>query len=191
MSSVSSDSSYSRLDNLLHDSSTRAMQYERQLKGLESKLSGHLSNSRTIDASLRQVYSGIQRNARRADRAIDIHVPHVNRAIDDALESLSQLEETLPKTRSQVAEIRSVYDSGRVKAQNVVDDLTWLTTSFYDRWRMIIFTSSSPVSFRVKLIMRLLFFVCFIACMYVVSITIRGAFKAHRHRLVWGDRLMS
>jgi len=94
-------------------------------------------------------------------------------------------------TRAQVAEIRAVYDSGRAKAQIVVDDLTWLTTSFYDRWRMIIFTSSSPVSLRVKLIMRFLFFVCFMACMYIVFITIQGAFKAHRHRLVWGDRLMS
>lgn len=52
------------------------MQYERELKDLEvpisfvplvtlfnslqSKLSGHLSNSRTIDTSLRQVYAGIQ-----------------------------------------------------------------------------------------------------------------------------------
>jgi len=49
------------------------------------------------------------------DRAIEAHVPHINRAFDDALKSLSQLETTLPVTRSQITEIRSVYDFGRVK----------------------------------------------------------------------------
>jgi len=102
----------------------------------QSKLSEHLSNSRTIDTSLRQVYAGIQvrsdqlllhlswpcspnyqRNVRRTDRAIDVYVPHINRAFDDALKSLSQLETTLPVTRAQIVEIRSVYDSGRVKVR--------------------------------------------------------------------------
>ena len=68
----------SPLDNLLHSTSARTLQYERQLKELEvsrpspdtysvspllrpqSKLSEHLSNSRAIDTSLRQVYAGIQ-----------------------------------------------------------------------------------------------------------------------------------
>jgi len=192
MSSVSSDiTSYSHLDNLLNNTSARTMQCERELKDLESTLSGHLSNARTIDSSLREVYAGIQRNAHRTDRAIEVHVPHVNRAMGDDLLSLSQLEKSLPITRTQVAEIRSLYDSGRVKARVIVEDMTWLTTSFYDRWRIIIFTTSSPVSSRVKFIMRLLFFVCFMACMYIILITTRGAFRAHRHRLVWGDRLIS
>jgi len=73
----------SPLDNLLHSTSARTLQYERQLKELEvgrpslgdddddddddlpsrrpqSKLAEHLSNSRAIDTSLRQVYAGIQ-----------------------------------------------------------------------------------------------------------------------------------
>jgi len=102
----------------------------------QSKLSEHLSNSRTINTSLKQVYTGIQvrsdqlplrlswpcspnyqRNVRRTDQAIDVYVPHINRAFDDALKSLSQLETTLPVTRAQIAEIRSVYDSGRVKVR--------------------------------------------------------------------------
>lgn len=142
----------SPLDNLLHSTSARTLQYERQLKELEvsrpnlnadptsplrppqSKLSEHLGNSRTIDTSLRQVYAGIQvrsdqlpsrpncpcspnyqRNVRRTDRAIDVYVPHINRAFDDALKSLLQLETTLPVTRAQIKEIWSVYDAGRVK----------------------------------------------------------------------------
>ncbi|KAF9786355.1 hypothetical protein BJ322DRAFT_782699 [Thelephora terrestris] len=179
------------LDNLLHSTSARTLQYERQLKELESKLSEHLSNSRTIDTSLRQVYAGIQRNVRRTDRAIDVYVPHINRAFDDALKSLSQLESTLPVTRAQIAEIRSVYDSGRVKAQDMVKDMTWLTTSFYDRWRMIIFTSSAPVSARTKFLVRCLFALCFVACNYIVYISAMGAYKAHRHRFIWGDKIMS
>jgi hypothetical protein len=68
----------SPLDNLLHSTSAKTLQYERQLKELEvrhpnstvysllpwrrpqSKLSEHLGNARTIDASLRQVYASIQ-----------------------------------------------------------------------------------------------------------------------------------
>ena len=68
----------SPLDNLLHSTSAKTLQYERQLKELEvrrpslvvysllrwrrpqSKLSEHLGNSRTIDTSLRQVYASIQ-----------------------------------------------------------------------------------------------------------------------------------
>jgi len=208
---MESASHFRHLDNLLNNTSARTAQYERELKDFEAKLSEHLSNARTIDSSLRQVDAGIQRSARRTDRAIDVHVPHVNRAMDDALQSLLRLERTLPCTRDQVAKIRLIYDSGRVKvsalciipffmfgasrgyiqAKGIVDDLTWLTTSFYDRWRMVIFTTSSPVSSRVKIIMRLLFFVCFMACMYIVCITTMGAYKAHRHRLVWGDRLIS
>jgi hypothetical protein len=42
-------------------------------------------------------------------------VPHVNRAIDEAVTSLSELDHNLPVTRAQVAEIRTVYDSGRAK----------------------------------------------------------------------------
>ena len=38
---------------------------------------------------------------------------------------------------------------------------------------------------------RVLFAVTFLACMWIMWITVRGAVRAHRERLVWGTRLMS
>lgn len=38
---------------------------------------------------------------------------------------------------------------------------------------------------------RLLFALIFVACMWIAWITLRGAVRAHRQRLVWGERLMS
>jgi hypothetical protein len=73
----------------------------------------------------------------------------------------------------------------------MVKDMTWLTTSFYDRWRIIIFTFSAPVSARTKFLVRLLFLLCFIGCNYIVYISAMGAYKAHRHRFIWGDKIMS
>jgi hypothetical protein len=54
-----------------------------------------------------------QRNARRAERAIQTHVPHINSELDESMKVLSELAGTLPTIQSQVADIRVVYDSGR------------------------------------------------------------------------------
>jgi len=54
-----------------------------------------------------------QRNARRAERALQTHVPHINSELDESMKVLSELAETLPIIQSQVADIRVVYDSGR------------------------------------------------------------------------------
>jgi hypothetical protein len=82
-------------------------------------------------------------------------------------------------------------DATIFQAQKLVADLEWLDTDFYDRWRAIIFTSSSPVSWRWKALMRLLFAVSFMVFAYMSWIAIGGAYRAHRQRLVWGERLMS
>ena len=156
----------SPLDNILHSTSTRTLQYERQLKELEVN---HLefdirpnltlasfavetfrtpeqleSNRHLAKAGVRRHSSEIrlalrpswpcspknQRNVRRTDRAIGVYVPHINRAFDDALKSLSQLETTLPVTRAQISEIRSIYDSGRVKVCFALpDNVPWVHTA--------------------------------------------------------------
>lgn len=79
----------------------------------------------------------------------------------------------------------------RAQAEELVQDLLWLDTDFYERWRTIIFTSSSPVSWRWKVLMRLLFAVAFIVLVNMTWIAIGGVYRAHRERLVWGERLMS
>jgi hypothetical protein len=77
------------------------------------------------------------------------------------------------------------------QAKILVSELDWLNTDFYERWRRIIFTSTSPVSWRWKAIMRTLFVISFMICFWLFWIATAGAYRAHRHRLVWGDKLMS
>lgn len=149
--------------------------------------------------------------------ALNTQIPHISEELDESLDALAELAEALPTIRTQVADIRRVYTSGRQKvhhyllpfpsgssnarclilpfactqAQSLVDDLTWLNTEFYERWRTIIFTPNSPVSLRWKALMRLVFAISFLMCTWLAWIALSGAYRAHRQRLVWGDRLMS
>ncbi|RDB20825.1 hypothetical protein Hypma_012019 [Hypsizygus marmoreus] len=180
-----------KLEAALSRASKKAMQYECQMKNLEVRLSESLSNFRAIDSLIQESYSGLQRNTRRAERALQTQVPHINGELDESLRVLSDLADTLPTVQSELADIRVVYDSGRQKAKTLVSELTWLDTEFYERWRCIIFTSTSPVSWRWKAFMRFLFTLSFIACTYLLWLLLSGAYRAHRHRLVWGERLIS
>ncbi|EAU90506.1 hypothetical protein CC1G_00890 [Coprinopsis cinerea okayama7 len=180
-----------RLEQALRKVSNRASQYEHEMKDLESRLSEHLSNFRAIDSLIGEAYDGLQRNSKRANRALQHQVPHINDELEESKEVLLELSETLPIVQMQVKGIRDIYDSGRRTAKDLVDDLTWLNTEFYERWRLIVFTSTSPVSWRWKIFMRTLFAVSFVLCCWLSWIALRGAYRAHRHRLVWGEKLMS
>ncbi|KAJ6548303.1 hypothetical protein B0H10DRAFT_1932164 [Mycena sp. CBHHK59/15] len=183
--------STAKLEAALKKVSNQAAQYEGQMKDLESKLSQSLSNFRAIDGLLQEAFTGLRRNAQRADHALNKQVPFITRELDGSMESLTHLAEDLPTIKSQVADIHAIYDSGRQKAQDLVTDLTWLNTEFYERWRLIIFTSSTPVSWRWKFLMRLFFAVSFVMSVWLTWITIWGGYRAHRGGLVWGERLMS
>ncbi|KAJ7577031.1 hypothetical protein C8J56DRAFT_972164 [Mycena floridula] len=180
-----------KLETALRRVSRQALQYEYQMKDLESKLSESLSNFRAIDSLLQEAFSGLRRNSRRAARSLNTQIPQITTELDESLDALSELTETLPTIRTQVADIRTVYDSGRRKAQLLVKDLTWLNTEFYERWRMVIFTSSSPVSLQWKVFMRSLFTISFMLCFWLSWIALLGAYRAYRHKLVWGEKLMS
>ncbi|KIY63580.1 hypothetical protein CYLTODRAFT_425979 [Cylindrobasidium torrendii FP15055 ss-10] len=180
-----------KLETALGRLSRQAFQYERQMRDLEGKLTENLSNFRAIDSLLQEAFTVLRHNSRRADKAASSQIPEIKAELDDAMEALDALSDTLPTIRTQVADIRSVYDSGRNKAQILVADLTWLNTEFYERWRTIIFTSTSPVSWRWKTFMRFLFAVLFIMCFWISWIALMGAYRAYRHKLVWGERLMS
>ncbi|KAF8916307.1 hypothetical protein CPB85DRAFT_1290794 [Mucidula mucida] len=180
-----------KLEAVLKRVSRQAAQYEFQMRDLETKLAENLSNFRAIDSLLQEAFSVLRRNSRRADKALTSQIPEITAELDDSMEALSELSETLPTIHNQVADIRAVYDSGRKKAQSLVADLTWLNTEFYERWRAIIFTSSSPVSMRWKVFMRFLFAVTFLVCSWIMWIALLGGYRAYRHKLVWGERLMS
>ncbi|KAJ7823014.1 hypothetical protein B0H13DRAFT_2126043 [Mycena leptocephala] len=180
-----------KLETALKKVSTQAAQYEHQMKDMESKLAESLSNFRAIDSLLQEAFTGLRRNAQRADHALSKQVSHITHELDSSMDSLMQLAEDLPTIKSQVADIRAIYDSGRKKAQYLVADLTWLNTEFYERWRLVIFTSSSPVSLRWKVLMRIFFAVSFVLFIWLSWITFWGGYRAHRGGLVWGERLMS
>ncbi|KAG6890327.1 hypothetical protein C0995_009534 [Termitomyces sp. Mi166 len=155
-----------KLEATLTRASQKAVQYEYQMKELE-------------------------RNTRRAERARQTQVPHINGELDESLKVVSDLTDALPTIQSQLTKVRDVYDSGRQKAKTLVSELCWLNTEFYERWRRIIFSKSSPVSWRWKAILRALFAFTFVIGAYLFWLLLMGAYRAHRHRLVWGEKLMS
>ncbi|EIM86955.1 uncharacterized protein STEHIDRAFT_147385 [Stereum hirsutum FP-91666 SS1] len=179
-------------DAALSCASGRARLHEDQIKQLEDRLSEDLSNCRAIESLLRDAFNTLKRNHRRAERdAIRTHLPHIDAELDKSMQVLSDLELRLPEIQSQVAHIQQVYDSGRRKAQELVQDLDWLNTDFYERWRIIIFTSKSPVSWRWKAIMRFIFAMCFALAAWFSWIALRGAYRAYRQKVMWGPRLPS
>ncbi|KAJ3784846.1 hypothetical protein GGU10DRAFT_16208 [Lentinula aff. detonsa] len=183
--------STSKLETALKKMSKQAAQYEFQMKELESQLSQSLSNFRAIDSLFKEASTGIKRNYKRAERALHSQIPAIETSLDESSNTLSELAQTLPKIRTQAKDIRVVYDSGREKAQSLVMDLTWLNTSFHERWRRTIFMPNPPVSGRWKAFMRFLFTISFLLCCTVVWVGLGGAYRAYRHKLVWGERLMS
>ncbi|KAI0820325.1 hypothetical protein BC628DRAFT_1330500, partial [Trametes gibbosa] len=155
------------------------------------KLSLDLSNSRAIENLLQEVFTSVQHTGERAQFAAINTVPRVDHTLDEDLALLEELEEQLPEVGYQIRDIRKVYDSGRDRARDLMSSLEWLNTPISQKLRTIIFTSNAPVSHRWKVAQRSIFALVFCACMWIAWITLRGAVRAHRQRLVWGERLMS
>lgn len=103
---------------------------------LQSRLSRNLSNFRAIDGLLSEAFSGLQvrtpllplspmltpseqRNAKRADRAMNHQVPNIHSDLQESKEVLEDLSETLPIIQTQVHEINNMYESGRRKVRFV------------------------------------------------------------------------
>ncbi|KAI0287331.1 hypothetical protein BC826DRAFT_1045206 [Russula brevipes] len=191
-SSTSTTSNAESFSQILSITSRRAAAFERQIKALEEKLSEDLSNCRAIESSLKDAFSSVKRNYRRADKdALRTHVPHIDVGLDQALGMLQELEIQLPAIRTQAARLHRLYDSSRGKARSLVEDLRWLNRDFTSRWRTVIFSRSSPVSWRWRATLRALFALTFILVAWGLWIALRGAYRAHRQRLVWGERLIS
>jgi len=179
-----------KLEDVLHKMLKQANKRERQMRDLEATLSENLSNFRAIDGIMLEAFTGVQKSIKRADRALTAQVPQTNQELRDSMEVLDDLAEILPTIRDQVEGIQVFYDKGKQKAERLEKDLMWLNNDFYERWRCIIF-DESPVSWRWKAFMRSLFAASFLICSWLFWLVLAGAYKAHRHRLVWGDRLMS
>ncbi|KAH9043981.1 hypothetical protein EDB84DRAFT_1587239 [Lactarius hengduanensis] len=180
------------LDEVLTNTSRRAAVFEMQIKALEEKLAEDLSNCRAIECSLKEAFSNIKRNYRRAEKdSLRTHVPHIDAELDQALGVLDELEVRLPAIHTQAAHVRRLYDSSRDKAQVLVEDLRWLNRDFTSRWRTVVFSRSSPVSWHWRATLRTLFAITLVLVAWGSWIALRGAYQAHRQRLVWGERLIS
>ncbi|KAI0725393.1 hypothetical protein C8Q72DRAFT_606528 [Fomitopsis betulina] len=171
--------------------SRRTLRYEHQIKDLDGRLTVNMSNSRAIYNLLQEALSGLQQSQRRADIAIGTTVPYIEHSLAGDLDALSYLDEHLPQVQQQVHDIRHVYDRGRAKAHELITELEWLNTPLSARLRTIIFGGNAPVSSHWKAFIRSLFALALLVCIWITWITLRGAVRAHRQRLVWGERLMS
>jgi hypothetical protein len=190
--SVSTSSSTRSIDRALANPSRRAAVFEMQIKALEEKLSEDLSNCRAIESSLKEAFNNIKRTYRRAEKdALRAYVPHIETELDQAVGVLGELEVRLPAIRTQTAHVRRLYDSSHDKAQMLVEDLRWLNRDFTSRWRTVVFSRSSPVSWHWRATLRALFAFALVLVAWGSWIALRGAYRAHRQRLVWGERLIS
>jgi hypothetical protein len=98
------------------------------------KLAENLSNFRAVDSLLQETFTSLhvsyafltffwgsnkcylfQRNTRRAGHALNTNIPHINKELDETKLELTALAEKLPIIRTEVSDIRLVYDSGRRK----------------------------------------------------------------------------
>jgi len=182
---------YSKLEYAAQAAVEWGVKHEYQIKELEAKLANDLSNSRAIHSLLVEAMGSLNDNRQRVDRALNTHIPHIYEELKESMESLIDLQDRLPKIRSQVKTIREVYDTGRDKANILLTDLEWKQSSFQDKCYRIIFTRTAPVSSLEIALFRLAFCLVFVLFTWQLGGALDGAYRAHRHRLVWGDKLIS
>ncbi|KAH8832961.1 hypothetical protein DL96DRAFT_1458257, partial [Flagelloscypha sp. PMI_526] len=180
----------SALEAAIRNLSGNADLYRHQIHELQGKLTEHLGNFRAVDSLLEDALTGLDDHLRRAEGA-GLKIPEAHVQLDRTQLELNELSSTLPVTRKQAVQIQNLYDSGRKKAKLLVEDLTWLNTQFYERWRRTIFTSSAPVSTRWTVLLRFLFLLSAMSWVYILWTAFSGIVRAYKHRLLWGERLMS
>ncbi|KAI5120382.1 hypothetical protein M0805_006904 [Coniferiporia weirii] len=167
------------------------VQHEGRIRDLETELAGALSNSRAVHNTLVEALSNIEGSRKRVDRALVQHIPHIYRELDLSMESLSKLQDRLPEIRAQVRAIRSAYDSGQSKAQLLVSDLKWKHMAPQDKLLRIVSSRDVPVSSREAALLRVAFALFLLVLTWQIGGALDGAYRAYRHRLVWGDKLIS
>ncbi|KAI9509128.1 hypothetical protein F5148DRAFT_1189935 [Russula earlei] len=163
----------------------RSSTYEHELKDLEERLVESLSNCRALEDIIRDSFTSIKRKYRRGQDTLLTSVPQIDDELAESLRVLAELEARLPAIRAQATQVQLVYDSGRQKAEVLVRDLRWLNRGWYERWYEAIFTSRGPSRCAHCSDFALLF----VAWMILVALL--EATRAHRQRLVWGERLPS
>ena len=73
----------------------------------------------------------------------------------------------------------------------LAQDLRWLNRGWYERWYQVTFTSRGPVSWQWRVTLRVISALAIMILAWMTSVALLGATRAHRQRLVWGERLPS
>ncbi len=165
----------------------------------QEKLAEDLSNCRAIESSLKDAFTSIK--VRDATHPAALFPGLVD--VHDQCEYFSATTAALTKMHSAptchtskpsclcAPEMLTPTRRLLSQAQLLVEDLRWLNRDFTSRWRTVIFSRSSPVSWRWRATLRALFAFTFLLIAWCTWIALRGAYRAHRQRLVWGERLIS
>ncbi|KAH9970988.1 hypothetical protein BGW80DRAFT_1324883 [Lactifluus volemus] len=177
-------------DSVFEASLRRSAAYEHELKDLEERLLEGLSNCRALEGIIHDSFNSIKRKYRRVGQDMT-HVPEIDHELAESLRVLAELEARLPAIRTQAAQVRLVYDSSRQKAEALAHDLRWLNRGWHKRCYEIIFTSESPVSWKWRTTLRTLFALASMVAVWMIWVALLGVTRAHRQRLVWGERLPS
>ena len=68
-----------------------------------------------------------------------------------------------------------------------MQDLYWLNRGWYERSYEVIFTSKSPVSWRWRTTLCMLFAVMLMDLAWMTWVALPGITRAHRERHLWGE----
>ncbi|OCB87808.1 hypothetical protein A7U60_g5132 [Sanghuangporus baumii] len=184
-----------KLESTAQASVNWGVRHERQIQEFEAELASALSNSRAVHNLLVEALGSIELNRQRVDRALLQHIPHIYRELNGSMVSLSSLQDRLPELRSHVRTIRAAYDSGRNKAQVLTSELEWKRMPVQDKiWRVAFARGEKegvPVRRRDVWLTRMVLVVLALLLCWQLASALDGAYRAYRHRLVWGDKLIS
>ncbi|EJD07693.1 uncharacterized protein FOMMEDRAFT_73016, partial [Fomitiporia mediterranea MF3/22] len=164
-----------------------------------AELASALSNSRAVHHLLVEALGSIESNRQRVDRALTQHIPHIYTELNNSMLSLQTLQSRLPELRSQIHAIRSAYDSGRSKAQTLQHELEWKRAPIQEKLLRVALARPGdeegmkkiPVKRSEVVLVRIVLVICMLVICWQLGGALDGAYRAYRHRLVWGDKLIS
>ncbi|KIJ55276.1 hypothetical protein M422DRAFT_23885 [Sphaerobolus stellatus SS14] len=133
------------LEVVMKEEVAHAAQYGERLATLERSLNERLKVARDRINIYSERKAHIQDHIRTAKKQDSINVPMILKAADKALETVHDVEWKLPTIRSQLLEIRKVYDLGRRRAQKLQAEMEWKAKTDFEQWRSTLL-GKSPLS---------------------------------------------
>ncbi|KAF8508901.1 hypothetical protein JB92DRAFT_3120433 [Gautieria morchelliformis] len=168
------------LEVVMKEEVTQAARYEQQLTTLERNIASELRETREIIAAFKAKKALVHDHIRTSEQMEAVNVPGIGRESARTLEIVNDVEWKLPGIRSQLVEIRKVYDLGRRRAQRLQAEMEWKAKTDFQQWRSTLL-GKSPLSSQqvkrewLKLLWRFFFvMLALVALMYFVWTFRRG-----------------